>query len=114
MQAVADWLAVDDEEGVTTEQAAELAGRVVTTTAHLVEARPPIEGLDDQQTAAFHDALAALRASVAAQRAVLDVCQQPDPATCIGRSDLEPAELQDAVEEFQDAIAPLGPATPGT
>lgn len=114
MQAVADWLAVDDDQGVTTEDAADRAGRLVRATAPLVEARPPIEGLDDPQTRAFHDALAALQASVAEQRAVLDDCQQPDPVTCIERSDLDPTELQEAVERFQDAIAPLGPSTPDT
>ena len=109
LDAVAQWLAVDDE-GLTVDRAAARAREVVTATRPLVEARASIDGLDDAQAQAFYDALEALRDSVARQEAVLDDCQRPDPAACIARSALDPAELAEAVEQFQDAIAPLGPA----
>ena len=111
LDAVAAWLAVDDAE-VSVDQAADRARTVVADTAPLVEARAPIEGLDDAQTQAFYDALADLRESVAQQAAVLEDCDGPDPGTCLARSDLDPAQLAEAVERFQDATAPLGPSAP--
>lgn len=106
LDAVSAWLAADDD-GVATDEAEARAAEVVEQAAPIVEARPDVEGLDDEQTAAFHDALADLRDSVAAQRDVLADCDDPDPTTCIARSDLHPADVQAPVEAFQEAIAPL-------
>lgn len=107
LSAVAAWLQVDDDGGDTAE-AVRRADRLLLATAPIVEARPPIEELTPAQQARFHDALAGLRDSVAAQREVLAACDHDDPGTCLARSDLDPQELAAAVERFQDALEPLG------
>lgn len=107
LSAVAAWLEVDDDGGDTAE-AVRRADRLLQATAPIVEARPAIEELTPAQQARFHDALADLRDSVAEQREVLAACDRDDPGTCLLRSDLDPQELAAAVEQFQDALEPLG------
>lgn len=106
LEAVSAWLDVDDDD-VDTDEAERRAARVVETTSPVVAARPAVEGLDEDQARRLHDALAGLRDSVAAQRDVLADCDDPDPAACIARSDIHPADIGKAVEAFQEAIAPL-------
>lgn len=105
LSAVSSWLQVDDDGD--TDEAVRRADRLLEATAPVVESRPDIEGFDPAEEAAFHDALAGLRESVAAQREVLAECDHPDPGTCLADSDLDPQELADAVTRFQEALAPL-------
>lgn len=108
LSAVAAWLQVDEDDGGDTAEAVRRADRLLQATAPIVEARPAIEELTPAQQARFHDALADLRDSVAEQREVLAACDRDDPGTCLLRSDLDPQELAAAVEQFQDALEPLG------
>lgn len=106
LSAISAWLQVDDDGG-DTDEAVRRADRLLETTAPIVEARPDISDLTAAQEARFHDALAALRASVADQREVLAGCELDDPGRCLARSDLDPRELARAVSRFQEALAPL-------
>lgn len=106
LSAVAAWLQVDDDGG-DTDEAVRRADRLLAATAPIVEARPDIADLTPPQQAEFHDALAALRSSVADQRDVLADCELDDPGRCLARSDLDPQELARAVTRFQEALAPL-------
>ena len=106
LSAVSAWLQVDDDGG-DTDEAVRRADRLLEATAPIVDARPDISDLTAAQQARFHDALAALRASVAEQRAVLADCELDDPGRCLARSDLDPQELARAVTRFQDTLAPL-------
>lgn len=106
LSAISAWLQVDDDGG-DTDEAVHRADRLLEATAPIVDARPDISDLSAAQQDRFHDALAALRASVAEQRDVLADCALDDPGRCLARSDLDPQELARAVTRFQEVLAPL-------